>query len=308
MATCVIGRRRALPVFSARLAGLPTIVVASLLLAACSEDTPPADPGLADTTAPAPASSATRDSVVEQPARAVVSDTLPYAEVGDELVYGHFVFPSDMVEPLPAVIIIHEWWGLNDSVKATADRLAGQGYIVLAVDLFGGQTASDPTSARKLMLSVVEDPESANENIRGAFEFVSETAGAPRVGAIGWRFGGTWALNAALLYPDDLDAAVVYYAQVISDEDKLRPVNAPILGLFAADDVSVKVDQVEAFKSALEALRKDYDIQVYAGVRQRFASESANTYDATAANDAWNRTLDFLGRHLGGDSAAADGS
>ncbi len=283
------------------------LVASGMALAACGE------PGKEPESAPAAAAPppAVEEAVVpkrEPEARAIISEDMPYAEVGDELVYGYFVAPSDMFEPLPAVIMVHEWWGLTDEMRARADQLAAQGYIVLAVDLFGGQTASDPTSARKLMLSVVEDPESANENIRGAFEFVSETAGAPRVGAIGWRFGGTWALNAALLYPDDLDAAVVYYAQVISDEDKLRPVNAPILGLFAADDVSVKVDQVEAFKSALEALRKDYDIQVYAGVRQRFASESANTYDATAANDAWNRTLDFLGRHLGGDSAAADGS
>ena len=158
------------------------------------------------------------------------------------------------------------------------------------------------------MLAVVEDPASANENIRGAFEFVSETAGAPRVGAIGWRFGGTWALNTALLFPEDLDAAIVYYAQVTGDEDKLRPVNTPILGLFAADDINVKANEVEAFGSALEALRKEYDIHVYAGVGQRFASESASTYDATAASDAWNRTLEFFGRHLAGDGTPADGS
>ncbi len=286
---------------------LLALIASGIVLAACGEPDKESESAPA-AAAPAPAVEETAAPQRESEARAIISEDMPYAEVGDELVYGYFVAPSDMFEPLPAVIMIHEWWGLTDEMRARADRLASQGYIVLAVDLFGGQTASDPTAARKLMLSVVEDPESANENIRGAFEFVSETAGAPRVGAIGWRFGGTWALNTALLYPDDLDAAVVYYAQVTSDEDELRPVNTPILGLFAGDDVSIKPDQVEALKSALEALRKDYDIQVYPGARQRFASESANTYDATAANDAWNRTLDFLGRHLAGDSAAADGS
>ena len=78
------------------------------------------------------------------PRRAVVSERLPYAEVNDELVYGHFVFPADMVEPLPAIIMIHEWWGLNDNIRSMADRLAGEGYIVLAVDLFGGETARRP--------------------------------------------------------------------------------------------------------------------------------------------------------------------
>lgn len=286
------------------------LIAGSLVLAACGSGEPEQGAAVAPA-ADTPQSQAVDAAATagrESQARAVISEDMPYAEVGDELVYGYFVAPSDMFEPLPAVIMIHEWWGLTDEMRARADRLAAEGYIVLAIDLFGGQTASDPASARKLMLSVVEDPDSANQNIRGAFEFVSETAGAPRVGAIGWRFGGTWALNTALLLPDELDASVIYYGPVTSDEDKLRPVNAPILGLFAGDDISIKVDSVEAFKTALESLRKDYDIQVYAGVGQRFASESAKTYDAIATNDAWNRTLDFLSLHLAGDGTPTDGS
>ncbi len=284
------------------------LIVSSLVLAACSE---PEQEAASTPAAAAPSAQAVEQVVApsrEAPARAIIAEDMPYAEVGDELVYGYFVAPSDMFEPLPAVIMIHEWWGLTDEMRARADRLAAQGYIVLAIDLFGGQTASDPTTARKLMLSVVEDPGSANEKIRGAFEFVSQAAGAPRVGAIGWRFGGTWALNTALLFPDELDASVIYYGQVTSDKDKLRPVNTPILGLFAADDISIRAEAVEAFRSALESLQKDYDIQVYAGVRQRFFSESAKTYDAVAANDAWNRTLEFLSLHLAGDGNSADGS
>lgn len=281
-----------------------------VLLGACDsgeKDQNAALPAAIEPTAEQQVAGPETDSKVRQ-ARAVISEEMPYAEVGDELVYGYFVAPSDMFEPLPAVIMIHEWWGLNKDVRATADRLAAQGYIVLAVDLFGGETTSDPAAARNLMLSVLEDPESANQNIRSAFDFVSTTAGAPRVGAIGWRFGGTWALNTAMLFPDELDATVIYYANVTSDEDKLRPVNAPILGLFAADDVSIKVHMVEAFEAALERLRKDYEIQIYAGASQRFASESADTYDATAANDAWNRTLNFFNVHLAGDGNSTDGS
>ena len=282
-----------------------TIVAGLCVLGACGTDEsepPPVTTAVADDPAPAPAAAAVRE------ARSVISEEMPYGEVGDHLVYGHFVAPSDMFEPLPAVIMIHEWWGLNDEIRARADRLAAQGYIVLAVDLFGGQTASDPAGARKLMQSVVEDSRAANENIRSAFEFVSAIAGAPRVGVVGWRFGGTWALNTAILLPEELDAAVVYYAPVTSDEEKLRPVTAPILGLFAGDDVSIRVESVEAFKASLERLRKDYDIQVYAGVGQRFASESAKTYDKDAAADAWNRTLAFLERHLGAADTSAGGS
>lgn len=235
------------------------------------------------------------------PGRAVISENMPYAELGDELVYGYFVAPADMFEPLPAVIMIHEWWGLNDNIRAMADRLAAEGYIVLAVDLYGGETAATPAEARNLMLSVVEDPDSANNNIRDAYKFVSETAGAPRVGSLGWCFGGNWSLNTAQLFPDELDASVIYYGQVTDDEDKLRPISSPILGLFAAEDKGIKLASVESFGEALERLRKEHEIHVYPGVGHAFANPTGNNYDAVAANDAWERTLKFLNAHLSGE-------
>ena len=231
-------------------------------------------------------------------ARDVISENMPYAELGDELVYGYFVAPADMFEPLPAVIMIHEWWGLNDNTRAMADRLAAEGYIVLAVDLYSGKTAKNSAEARQLMLSVIEDTELANDNIRRAFEFVSETAGAPKVGSIGWRFGGTWSLNTAMLFPEELDATVIYYAQVTDDEDQLRLIESPILGLFAAKDISMKVKSVEAFRAALERLRKDYEIHIYPGVSQTFADPTSDKYDKVAADDAWRRTIEFLDRYL----------
>ncbi len=234
----------------------------------------------------------------ETSARTVLSQTMPYTEHHDELVYGYFAAPADMFEPMPAVIMIHEWWGLNDNIRAMADRLAGEGYIVFAVDLFAGDVASSPAEARQLMLAVIEDPESANRNIMEAYEFVSETAGAPRIGSLGWCFGGGWSLNAALLLPDELDASVIYYGQVTADEDKLRPVSTPLLGLFGAEDRGIKVESVEAFRAALENLRKDYEIHIYPGVGHAFANPTGNNYDAASADDAWRRTLDFLGRHL----------
>ena len=244
-----------------------------------------------DTTDPSPAAEV-------EPARAVVSDPrLPYTESGDELVYGYFAAPSDVFEPLPAIIVIHEWWGLNDNVRAMADRLAGEGYMVLAVDLYGGKTAATPAEARQLMLEVVEEPDVARENIRAAYQFL-ETAGAPRIGSLGWCFGGGWSLNAALLFPEELDASVIYYGQVTADEEKLRPVNVPILGLFAAEDAGIKLDSVEAFRGALERLRKDHEIHIYPGVGHAFANPTGQNYDAAAANDSWEKTTEFLGRHL----------
>jgi len=249
-----------------------------------------------DSTAPSPAATTA-------PSRTVISQEMPYTEIGDELIYGYFSAPADMFEPLPAVIMIHEWWGLNDNIRAMADRLAAEGYIVFAVDLYGGKTASSAGEARVLMVEVIEDPEPAEQNIRAAYEFLTQTAGAPRVASLGWCFGGHWSLNTALLFPDELDASVIYYGQVTDDEDRLRPLDMPLLGLFAADDSGIKVETVEAFRDALERLRKNYEIQIYPGVGHAFANPSGNNYNAAAAEDAWRRTLAFLKLHLAiGDS------
>jgi carboxymethylenebutenolidase len=244
-----------------------------------------------DTTDPSPATDVA-------PRRPVVSERLPYGEVNDELVYGHFVFPADMLEPLPAVIVIHEWWGLNDNVRAMADRLAGEGYIVLAIDLYGGNTATTPQQARAQMMSVVEKPAIATENIRKAYEFLSTTAGAPRIGSLGWCFGGGWSLNTAMILGDDLDAAVVYYGQVTDDEDKLSAITAPLIGFFGAEDKGITVDSVQKFESAMERLRKNYEVHIYPGADHAFANPTGNAYNADAAEDAWQRSLDFLQLHL----------
>jgi carboxymethylenebutenolidase len=251
----------------------------------------------ADTTDPSPA-------VDIAPARQVISDPrMPYAESGDQLVYGHFAAPADVVEPLPAVILIHEWWGLNDNVRAMANRLAGEGYMVLAVDLYDGEVAESREAARVLMLEVVEERDAAEDNIRSAYAFL-ETAGAPRIGSMGWCFGGGWSLNTAQLFPDALDASVIYYGQVTDNEDKLRPVSAPILGLFGAADTGISVESVEGFRGALERLRKDHEIHVYPGVGHAFANPTGQNYNAEAAEDAWRKTLEFLRRHLSPEDAS----
>jgi len=232
------------------------------------------------------------------PERDVVAETLAYAEVDEELVYGHFVFPSDMVDPLPGLIVVHEWWGLNDGVRAMADRLAAEGYIVLAVDLFGGKTAEFPPDARELMLAALQKPQLAEENLRQAYEFIRATGGAPRIGSLGWCFGGAWALNTALLFPDELDAAVIYYGQVTADEARLAPLNVPILGLFAENDRGIPVESVRSFEQLLDKLGKDYEIEIYPGVGHAFANPSGTSYDADVASQAWDRTVEFLRKHL----------
>ena len=112
---------------------------------------------------------------------------------------------------------------------------------------------------------------------------------------MGWCFGGGWSLNTAQLFPDDLDASVIYYGQVTDDDDSLRPVSAPILGLFGAADTGISVESVEGFREALERLRKEHEVHIYPGVGHAFANPTGQNYNAEAAEDAWRKTVEFLG-------------
>ena len=230
--------------------------------------------------------------------RPVVSETLPYAEVDEQLIYGYFAFPADMIEPLPGVIVIHERWGLEDRTRALADRIAAQGYIVLAVDLYGGATAGDASAARDLMVALVENPEPTNNNLLQARQFLAESAESPRIGVLGWSLGGSWALNAALLMPDSLDAAVIYYGQVTGNEQHLQALKVPVLGLFGGNDRGVTAESVAGFEAALASLQKEYELQVYPDAGHAFADPGAPNYNSEAAEDAWLRTVKFLDRNL----------
>jgi carboxymethylenebutenolidase len=148
------------------------------------------------------------------------------------------------------------------------------------------------------MVEVVENPELANENIRQAYRFLLDSGQAPSIGALGWSFGGNWALNTAMLFPDDLAAAVIYYGQVSNNEERLAPMNVPILGLFGENDKGVTVDTIHEFEQTLEVLGKNYEIEIYAGAGHAFADPSSSNYNQEAAEQAWARVLGFLDFHL----------
>ncbi len=97
--------------------------------------------------------------------------------------------PRDAAEPLPGIIVIHEWWGLNDNIKAMTRRLAGEGYVVLAVDLYGGATAETPEAAQALMTALLAEPEAARRNLRQAYDYLEKYALAPRIASLGWCLG-----------------------------------------------------------------------------------------------------------------------
>ncbi len=239
-----------------------------------------------------------RSPLVEPVDVPLLEQELAYGETEGANLTGFLAMPRDAIDPPPGVLVIHEWWGLNDNIKAMTRRLAAEGYIALAVDLYGDAVADDPERAEELMTDAVSAPETVRSNLRQAHEYLSEHALSPRTGVIGWCLGGGWSLQAALMLPAELDAMVMYYGQLETSEQRLRELSTPMLGLFGELDESIPAPDVRRFRSRLREMGKDADIHIYPGVGHAFANPSGGNYDARAAEDAWNRTLEFLDRHL----------
>lgn len=234
----------------------------------------------------------------ESPTRPVLEQRLAYGEADGSNLVGFLAMPEDAAEPLPGVVVVHEWWGLNENIQAVTRRLAAEGYVALAVDLYGGVIATDASEAEALMARTITDSEAATTNIRQAYEYLDRYALAPRVGVIGWCLGGGLALQAAMALPEDVDAVVMYYGQVVTDRARLSPLQMPLLGHFGADDASIPLRDVQQFRSVLRELGKRSEVLIYPGVGHAFANPSGGTYDSSAAEQAWSKTLEFLGQNL----------
>ena len=229
------------------------------------------------------------------PARAVTTDTVTYATVDGREVSGFVAAPEGAADSLPGLIVIHEWWGLNDNIRSMTRRLAGEGYRALAVDLYYGAVASSSDSAGSLTSTVQQ--EEALSNLRQAHGWLTER-GAPRVGSIGWCFGGGWSLQTALALPEELDAAVIYYGRLVTEPGRLEPLGMPLQGHFGAEDGSIPVEQVRRFEAVLDSLGKSAEMYVYQGAGHAFANPSGTRYAPEAAEQSWTRTVRFLDTHL----------
>lgn len=234
-----------------------------------------------------------------EPAVPVTGERVTYATVDGQAITGYLAkpeAPSD--EALPAIITIHEWWGLNENIEAMTRRLAGEGYIALAVDLYNGQVATEPDAARDLMRSVMDNPAPAQDNLYQASQFLTDDYNASALGSIGWCFGGNWSLRTGLLLSSDLDALAIYYGQLILAPEALDALDMPIIGFFGEDDSSIAVADVKNFEDVLTDMGKDVTINLYPGVGHAFANPSGQNYDAEAAEDAWEKTIAFFAETL----------
>jgi carboxymethylenebutenolidase len=236
------------------------------------------------------------------PQISVVGEEVTYGTGDDgEPLRGYLVYPGEGASgSRPAVIAIHDWWGLTDNTRAMARRLAGEGYTVLAVDLYGGRLPANADAAAALMRRVDADPRAAIGNLKAANAFLRYTRGAHRLATIGWSLGGEWSIRSALFDAKHVHAVVVYYGAPDLDRADLTRLRGPLLGFYAGADESIRMDDVRAFKHELDALGKTSTIKIYDGAKHGFANPTSPAYDSTAADDAWRRMTEFLSRSLRG--------
>lgn len=216
---------------------------------------------------------------------------------GDETVQGMLYTPAGN-GPFPAIIVIHEWWGLNDWVKGQASELSGQGYVALAVDLYRGKVASTPDEAHELSRGLPQDR--AIGDLRAAFDFLKSQKNVKpdRIGSIGWCMGGGYSLDVAL-EESSLAADVINYGHLAVDENRLKKINAPILGIFGGKDRGIPVDDVKKFGDTMKQLGKKIEIMVYPDAGHAFENpNNKDGYRAEDAADASKRTVSFLERTL----------
>lgn len=199
------------------------------------------------------------------------------------------------VKPAGAVMMVHEWWGLNDQIKSVASEVAKQGYLALAIDLYNGQVASKPEDAEKYMKGVV--PAEARDTMGAWTDWLKKHPdGNGKVASLGWCFGGGMALQAALDRP--LDGAIVYYGNVARTADELKALRGPVLGQFANQDQWINPAMVDGFEAAMKQAGKVLEVHRY-DANHAFANPTGQNYDAEDARKAWDQTVTFLKLVLG---------
>ena len=230
------------------------------------------------------------------PSLAVTAKDVTYKS-GDETVQAILYTPEGK-GPFPGIVVIHEWWGLNDWVKGQAEKLAGEGYEALAIDLYRGKVGTTPEEAHEIMRGVPEDR--AKRDLEAGFQFLAAQPDVKkdRIGAIGWCMGGGYALDTELAEPQ-LAATVINYGHLATDPDQLKKIQAPILGLFGGQDRGITPEDVKKFQQAMEKLGKKIDVKIYPDAGHAFENpNNKQGYRAEDASDAWQRTVAFLAATL----------
>jgi carboxymethylenebutenolidase len=216
---------------------------------------------------------------------------------------GYLATPEGVssTDKAPGIILVHEWWGLNEDIKQMADDYASEGYVALAVDLYGQEPTTSSSVAQQRSSRVRENMDEAMNNLGSAVEFLEnrEDVDNDKLATVGWCFGGGWAYQMAV---NDIgvDASVMYYGQ-FDPQDDYQNMKSSILGHFGEEDRVVDVNNAREFKAKLEKQKESSSVYIYPNVGHSFANYQGGDnldYSREKAKKAWNRTLNFLQNRL----------
>jgi carboxymethylenebutenolidase len=216
---------------------------------------------------------------------------------GSETVSGYLAAPGGTGKK-PALVVIQEWWGLNDFIKGKADAFSRQGYVALAVDLYRGKVTADADTAHQLMRGLPEDR--AIRDLRAAVAYLRSRpdVDGKRIGSIGWCMGGGYSLALALAEPT-LAGSVIYYGRLVTDDAKIAGLAVALLGNFGGKDQGIPPESVREFERKARAAGKSVDFKIYPEAGHGFASSNdPKTFRADDAKDADARADAFLARVL----------
>lgn len=196
----------------------------------------------------------------------------------------------------PWIVMIHEWWWLNNEIKYMADLLANDWYNVFAIDLYKWEVATTPERARELSTSVRSDKDTAIKKMWLAYDFLKSQNNNSKIASLWWCFWWQQSLNLSL--NKKLDATIIYYWNLITDKNELKSISWPVLWIFGWDDQIVTVNSVNEFKKWLNDLWIDNKIYIYPQVWHAFANPTWDNYSKSETIDAWERTIKFLNDNL----------
>jgi carboxymethylenebutenolidase len=219
---------------------------------------------------------------------------------------GYLVYPvssnDTLSNKLPAVVMIHEWWGLNENIKNMANILAKQGFVVLAADLYKGEVADNPQRAMELVQSVRNNQNNSIDNLQSAVKYLGSlpNVNSSKIASMGWCFGGGQSLQLALNSEEHpLVATIIYYGTpLVTDEASLSKIKWPVLGIFGDKDQAIPIQEVNLFRTSLDQSGITNEIHIYKGVGHAFANPSGDNYAPKETEDAWQKTLSFLKKYV----------
>lgn len=272
-------------------AAVGSMTAATMLLAACGQTGTQTPPPVVDEAQPT-----TAPTAAEAEAEAgLVTEMVEYPDTDGETLMGYLARPEG-TEPLPAVVVIQEWWGLNEHIRDVTRRFARENFVALAPDLYKGVSTTEPDEARKLVMEL--DMMEAVREIQQAVAFLQnqDYVAGQQVGIVGFCMGGGLALNTALA-EEDLGAVVAFYGSPLTPEQAAQ-VQAPVLGLYGSEDQGIPVADVEAMQAALEQAGIENEFEIYQGAGHAFFNDTRDSFDQEAADDAWPRTLAWFRNHL----------